>query len=341
MRHDDDMDYRERRRERSSGKRGCAILILMLLLWACLGAGVAGAFYFNQRLTDSKFENNSLSNQLAAAQSEVAKLKKESSEAAQSFKKEKAALKDTHITVKKHLEAIEATKKECEKTQVATLQKLSAQHESSLTQVQQKLTETESALQQAQEQAQAQENKLRTAEEAREQAIKKSNEATTALKEKEAQIKKLEDSLLSAKSELADSKDALNRLQEELQAATAATPPETPEEPQPIATEQAPAPTPTTDTINRKNKGNTRPADFVCKITHIDYERDFLILNAGANSGIVEGEKLSVVRDGYKVCDLKITKITPTEAVAVILKDTMLLGEQVKVNDAVMNPRRY
>ena len=92
-----------------------AILVLMLLLWACLGAGVAGAFYFNQMLTDRKFENNSLSNRLTAAEAEVAKLKKESAAAEQSFKKEKAELKDTHITVKKHLETIAATKAECEK----------------------------------------------------------------------------------------------------------------------------------------------------------------------------------------------------------------------------------
>ena len=196
-------------------------------------------------------------------------------------------------------------------------------------------------MQQAREQAKEQENSLRTAEEAHKQAQKKSQEATATLKSKEAQIQKLEESLLSAKSELADSKAALHQLQEELKAATAEAPEETPEAPQPAATEKAPAATPAAEPADSKNKGSKRPADFVCTITHIDSTNDFLILDAGAKAGIEEGEKLSVVRDGYKVCDLKVTKITPTESVAVIIKGTMLLGEQVKKGDTVMNPRPY
>lgn len=347
MHHTDEMEYRGRYRERSSGKRGCAIVLLILLLWACLGAGVAGALYFNQQLTDSKFENNSLSNRLVAAERETEQLKQEKQAAEQAFKKEKNALKDTHISAKKHLEELQSAKTAHEKALATQHEQLTQQHAAALQEVQQKLSGAESELVQVREQGAALAEELKLATSAREQAVKRSNEAAAALKEKETQIQKLEQAVVNAKSELSQSKEALFALQSEMQklktekktasTAVAETTPEASAE----AKDKAPAVAATEEPDKKKGKAGKRPADFVCRITHIDSVGDFIILDAGATAGIAEGDKLSVVRDGYKVCDVSITKTTPSESVAVVVKGTMLLGEQVKVRDTVMNARKY
>lgn len=343
MHHTDEMEYRGRYRERSSGKRGCAIVLLILLLWACLGAGVAGALYFNQQLTDSKFENNSLSNRLVAAERETEQLKQEKQAAEQAFKKEKNALKDTHISAKKHLEELQSAKTAHEKALAIQHEQLTQQHAAALQEVQQKLSGAESELAQVREQGAALAEELKLATSAREQAVKKSNEAAAALKEKETQIQKLEQAVVNAKSELSQSKEALSALQSEMQklktasTAVAETTPGASAE----AKDKAPAVAASEEPDKKKGKAGKRPADFVCRITHIDSVGDFIILDAGATAGIAEGDKLSVVRDGYKVCDVSITKTTPSESVAVVVKGTMLLGEQVKVGDTVMNARKY
>lgn len=345
MRNTEEMEYRGRYRERSSGKRGCAILVLILMLWACLGAGVAGALYYNQQLTDLKFENNSLSNRLVTAERETEKVKKEKQLSEQALKKEVNVLKDTHISAKEHLEAMKTAEAAHEKALAEQKEQLTQQHETALQEVQQKLSASETALAQQREQGTALEEELRLAVSAREQALKKRDESAAALKEKTDQIQKLEESVLRAKSELAESKEALSALQEEMQSLqtekTSAPVTVAQTSPATVGEDKSKTPAVAEGADKKKGKSGKRPADFVCRVTHIDDDGAFIILNAGATAGIEKGDKLSVVRDGYKVCDLSITSVTSKEAVAVVVKGSMLLGEQVKKDDTVMNARKY
>jgi len=75
------------------------------------------------------------------------------------------------------------------------------------------------------------------------------------------------------------------------------------------------------------------PAGTKGKIVAVDPKYDFVVLDIGANQGLVQDASMLVNRDGRLVAKVKITRVEPNRAIANIMpewkQDEVLEGDQV------------
>ena len=84
-------------------------------------------------------------------------------------------------------------------------------------------------------------------------------------------------------------------------------------------------------------------AELDCNITFVDRNYGFVRINAGAKGDknrVLKGSELTVLRGGKKVCDLIVTQVTDTEAIAYVQDGTLGVNERVKVGDRVVAKRK-
>ena len=84
-------------------------------------------------------------------------------------------------------------------------------------------------------------------------------------------------------------------------------------------------------------------AELDCNITFVDRNYGFVHINAGAKGDknrVLKGSELTVLRGGKKVCDLIVTQVTDTEAIAYVQDGTLGVNERVKVGDRVVAKRK-
>ena len=80
-------------------------------------------------------------------------------------------------------------------------------------------------------------------------------------------------------------------------------------------------------------------AELNCNITFVDRNYGFVRINAGAKGDtnrVLKGSELTVLRGEKKVCDLIVTQVTDTEAIAYVQDGTLGVGDIVKVGDKVV-----
>ena len=80
-------------------------------------------------------------------------------------------------------------------------------------------------------------------------------------------------------------------------------------------------------------------ATLECEVTYVDPALMFVEINAGARGDknrVVKGSQLTVMRGDMKVCDLIVTQVTDTKAIAYPQRDTLGVGQIIKVGDRVI-----
>ncbi len=80
-------------------------------------------------------------------------------------------------------------------------------------------------------------------------------------------------------------------------------------------------------------------AELDCLVTFVNRDYGFIHINAGAKGDknrVLKGSELTVLRGGKKVCDLIVTQVTDTEAIAYVQDGTLGVGDRVKVGDKVV-----
>ena len=80
-------------------------------------------------------------------------------------------------------------------------------------------------------------------------------------------------------------------------------------------------------------------ATLECEVTYVDPALGFVEINAGARGDknrVVKGSQLTVMRGDMKVCDLIVTQVTDTKAIAYTQRDTLGVGQIIKIGDRVI-----
>lgn len=92
--------------------------------------------------------------------------------------------------------------------------------------------------------------------------------------------------------------------------------------------------------LGQDRQARISPPELKCSVSYVDPSYAFISLNAGIdNGGVVIGSRLSVMRDGKKICELNVTNVQARESIAYVVKGTMLAGERVKIGDRVVSVR--
>ena len=84
-------------------------------------------------------------------------------------------------------------------------------------------------------------------------------------------------------------------------------------------------------------------AELNCNIVFVDRNYGFVRIDAGAKGDtkrVQKGSELTVLRADKKVCDLIVTQLTDTEAIAYVQDGTLGVGDIVKVGDKVVAKNR-
>lgn len=71
-----------------------------------------------------------------------------------------------------------------------------------------------------------------------------------------------------------------------------------------------------------------------------DPSLNFVIIDSGANKGIVSGSRLAVMRGNEKIAELNVTSVESNRAGADIVYGTLLAGERIHVGDRVVSVRK-
>ena len=80
-------------------------------------------------------------------------------------------------------------------------------------------------------------------------------------------------------------------------------------------------------------------ATLECEVTYVEPALGFVEINAGARGDknrVVKGSQLTVMRGDKKVCDLIVTQVTDSRAIAYIQAGTLGIGDKVQVGDRVI-----
>lgn len=80
-------------------------------------------------------------------------------------------------------------------------------------------------------------------------------------------------------------------------------------------------------------------AELECNVTYVNRDYGFIHINAGAKGDknrVLKGSQLTVLRGDKKVCDLIVTQVTDTEAIAYVQNGTLGVGDRVEVGDKVV-----
>ena len=93
------------------------------------------------------------------------------------------------------------------------------------------------------------------------------------------------------------------------------------------------------DAIARDRRARISPAELECHVAVTDPEWDLVILDRGADAGIVIGSRLAVMRGEKKICELNVTLVEANRASGDVVFNTLVVGEAVKAGDRVIAVR--
>lgn len=91
--------------------------------------------------------------------------------------------------------------------------------------------------------------------------------------------------------------------------------------------------------LETDQRAHLSPADLK---THIAGSYDawgYVIVDAGANKGIIPGSKLAVLRSGEKIAEILVTAVEKTKCSADIIPSTLIAGERIQNGDTVVSVR--
>lgn len=91
--------------------------------------------------------------------------------------------------------------------------------------------------------------------------------------------------------------------------------------------------------LKEKRARRKASAELACNVTYVNRDYGFIHINAGAKSGknrVLKGSQLTVMRGNKKVCDLIVTQVTDTEAIAYVQNGTLGVRDKVQVGDRVI-----
>lgn len=91
--------------------------------------------------------------------------------------------------------------------------------------------------------------------------------------------------------------------------------------------------------IARDRRARLSPEELVCHVTLTDPSWDYVILDHGADAGVVIGSRLAVMRGDKKICELNVTLVEANRTSADIVYSTMITGEVVQPGDRVISVR--
>lgn len=91
--------------------------------------------------------------------------------------------------------------------------------------------------------------------------------------------------------------------------------------------------------IARDRRARISPEELVCYVTVADPAWDYVILDHGADAGVVIGSRLAVFRGDRKICELNVTLVEANRSSGDIVYSTLLAGESVEPGDRVVAVR--
>lgn len=92
--------------------------------------------------------------------------------------------------------------------------------------------------------------------------------------------------------------------------------------------------------LNSDRQARLSPLDLACTVLSSDSNWNYVILDAGADKGIVIGSNVAIMRGDVKIGELLITLVEKNRASGDIVFESMLPGEVIKVGDKIVSARK-
>lgn len=92
--------------------------------------------------------------------------------------------------------------------------------------------------------------------------------------------------------------------------------------------------------LNSDRQARLSPLDLNCSVISADPNWNYVILDAGADKGIVIGSNVVVMRGAAKIGELLITLVEKNRASGDIISDSLQPGEIVKAGDKIVTARK-
>ncbi len=91
--------------------------------------------------------------------------------------------------------------------------------------------------------------------------------------------------------------------------------------------------------IAHERQARLSPETLNCNVVLADPTWEYVIVDAGADAGVVIGSRLVVMRGERKICEMNVTLVEGNRSSCDIVMNTLLTGEAVKVGDRVVSLR--
>lgn len=93
------------------------------------------------------------------------------------------------------------------------------------------------------------------------------------------------------------------------------------------------------DSLARERQARLSPENLRCNVVLTDPTWDYVIVDAGVDSGVIIGSRLAVMRGNRKICEMHVTLVESNRSSCDILMNTMLAGEIIQPGDSVVSVR--
>lgn len=91
--------------------------------------------------------------------------------------------------------------------------------------------------------------------------------------------------------------------------------------------------------IARDRRARISPEELNCRVVLTDPAYDYVIIDHGADAGVVIGSRLAVMRGEKKICELNVTLVESTRSSCDVVYSTLIAGEAVHAGDRVIAVR--
>ena len=91
--------------------------------------------------------------------------------------------------------------------------------------------------------------------------------------------------------------------------------------------------------IAKDRRARISPEELQCHVTVTDPSWDYVIIDHGADAGVVIGSRLAVLRGDKKICELNVTLVEANRSSCDVVYSTLLTGEAVQPGDRVIAVR--
>ena len=89
--------------------------------------------------------------------------------------------------------------------------------------------------------------------------------------------------------------------------------------------------------IARDRRARISPEDLTAHVTIADPAWDYVIIDRGADAGVVIGSRLAVMRGDKKICELNVTLVETNRSSCDVVYSTLVTGESVKPGDRIVS----